>query len=334
MPGKRSTLLLSAAGVAALLEPRACVAAVEAAFRALGEGRTPPSEALGLHGEHGGLHVKAARWQDCFVAKLNANFPGNPARHGLPAIQGVVALSDARTGELLALLDSGALTALRTGAATAVAARHLARAGASALALCGCGRQAWWQLQALRCVLPIARVLAYDADPAAAARFAERARRECGLEALVAAGPGEAARAADVIVTCTPAQRSFLLAGDVRPGTFVAAVGADNEHKQEVEPRLFSRSKVVCDSAAQCARMGDLHHAIAAGAIHPAAVHAELGEVVAGKKTGRTSEQEITLFDSTGIALEDAAAAILVYESARASGAGVPFDFAEGSATT
>jgi alanine dehydrogenase len=322
----RPTLLLSAAETAAALDMAACIAAVEEGFRALGEGRTPPSEVLALHSEQGSMHVKAARWQGYFVVKANANFPGNPVQHGLPAIQGVVVLCDAATGELLALMDSSTLTALRTGAATAVAAQYLARRDGRVAAICGCGKQAWWQLQALRAVLPLERVFAFDTDPAAAERFAERVRHETQLEAR-AAPLDEAVRSADVIVTCTPACRFFLLADDVRPGAFVAAVGADNEHKQEIEPRLFSRSKVVCDSVAQCARMGDLHHALAAGAIHPGAVHADLAEVVAGKKSGRLSGQEITLFDSTGIALEDAAAAAQIYERALTARAGTEFRF-------
>ena len=130
-----------------------------------------------------------------------------------------------------------------------------------------------------------------------------------------------AARTADLIVTCTTATEPFLTTDMVRPGTFVAAVGADNPQKSEIEPALMAASLVVTDSTAQCAAMGDLHHAVEAGVMAPADVHAELAELVAGTKPGRTSAAQIILFDSTGVAVEDAASAFQVYHRALAAGA-------------
>jgi ornithine cyclodeaminase/alanine dehydrogenase-like protein (mu-crystallin family) len=273
----------------------------------------------------GGLHVKAAVWMNkYFVAKANANFSTNPKMHGLPTIQGVIILCDANTGELLALIDSIEITALRTGAATAVAARRLARADSRVLTVCGCGRQGRVQLDSLLQVLPIKVVHAYDLDSAAAQRFA---RETTTAEAHVVKNVSEAVRRSDVVVTCTPSREFFILSSDVRPGTFIAAVGADNEHKQEIDPRLFIRNKVVVDSLAQCLKIGDLHHAVASGFASAESIHAELADVVAGEKAGRTSKEEITLFDSTGIAIEDAAAAAVVYEKARDAGLGSKFSF-------
>ena len=193
------------------------------------------------------------------------------------------------------------------------------------LTLCGCGRQGWAQLRALLCVLPLRTVQAFDTDSSAMHLFAEDAARDLGIDVFPAKDLATCVRASDVVVTCTPARKFFLHAADVQPGTFVAAVGADSEHKQEIDPKLFARARVVTDSTAQCERIGDLHHAIAAGA--KPKVHAELGEVVARKKPGRTSARELTLFDSTGIALEDAAAAALVYERAVGLRVGMPFRF-------
>src|SRR3954471_12902050 len=172
---KRETLLLSARDVTALLTVSDCISAVEHGFRALGDGKLPRPELLSLHSELGGLHVKAAVWMNgshYFVAKANANFPSNPKTNGLPTIQGVIILCDADTGELLALIDSIEITALRTGAATAVAARKLARADSRVLTICGCGRQGQIQLESLLCTLPIKTIYAYDLDSAAAQRFA------------------------------------------------------------------------------------------------------------------------------------------------------------------
>jgi alanine dehydrogenase len=138
---------------------------------------------------------------------------------------------------------------------------------------------------------------------------------------------GEGLRHSDVCVTCTPSQRWIVDYKDVRPGTFIAGVGADNEHKQELHPKLMAGNKVVVDVLEQCATIGDLHHAIAANVATRADVHAELGEIVAGRKPGRTSPEEITIFDSTGTALQDVAAAVIVYERAVNSGASTTLDF-------
>jgi alanine dehydrogenase len=137
----------------------------------------------------------------------------------------------------------------------------------------------------------------------------------------------EAAAHSDVVVTCTPSRRPLLLAEHVRPGTFVAAVGADSADKQELEPRLMAAGVVVADILEQCAAIGDLHHAITAGVLTKDTVHAELADVVVGRKPGRRSADEITIFDSTGTALQDVAAAAVVYEEATERGIGLRVDF-------
>ena len=131
-----------------------------------------------------------------------------------------------------------------------------------------------------------------------------------------------ALRESDVCVTCTPARRAFVMAADVRPGTFIAAVGADSEGKQEIDPLLIASATLVVDVLEQCAEIGELQHALAAGLMTRSQVHAELADVVAGRRPGRTRQDEITIFDSTGTALQDVAAAVAVYETARASGRG------------
>ena len=137
-----------------------------------------------------------------------------------------------------------------------------------------------------------------------------------------------AVRQSDICVTCTTSRHPLLGADDVSPGTFIAAVGADNPQKQELHPGLMAQSKIVCDMLEQCAVMGDLHHALEAGVVTREYVHAELGEVVADKKPGRESQEEITIFDSTGMALQDVAAAAFLYEKAQRDGSGVRLDFA------
>jgi ornithine cyclodeaminase/alanine dehydrogenase-like protein (mu-crystallin family) len=309
------TLLLTRGEVVELLTLDECIAAVEAGFRRQAEGGAVGPGVLGLPVPDGGFHIKAAglRLARFYVAaKINANFPDNMARRGLPTIQGVVVLSDGETGLPLALIDSMEITALRTGAATAVAARYLARPEAHVATIVGCGRQGRIQLAALARVRPLERVHAVDADPGLAARFAREMSAQLGLDVRPAASAAEAAPGSDIFVTCTPSRRPLLHRVDVTPGAFVAAVGADNEHKQELEPALMAAATIVVDSLEQCAAIGDLHHALASGAVSIGQVHAELSEVVAGRKPGRRSAEEITIFDSSGVAIEDVAAAAAV----------------------
>jgi ornithine cyclodeaminase/alanine dehydrogenase-like protein (mu-crystallin family) len=324
-----ATLLLSRADVERLLTPERCIAAVEDAFRRLALGQVPPPGILGMHAEEGGFHVKAGFLtldRPYFAAKLNANFPRNGERHGLPTIQGAVLLSDASNGAPLAIMDSMSITALRTAAATAVAAKHLARKDCGTALVVGCGGQAAAQLRALLCVRKPRRVLAFDQDAAKAAAFCVASGAEQAEELA------DAVKASDIVVTCTTARRYFLRRDMARPGTFIAAVGADHEDKQEIEPRLMAEAKVVTDLTEQASRIGDLHHAIEAGAMAPGEVHAELAEVVAGRKPGRRSDDETFVFDSTGTGLQDVAAAVATYQAALASKQGTPFTFAVRSA--
>lgn len=322
------TLVLTGGDVRALLDMDACIAAVEAAFRAQATGATLPSGVLGTHVPGGGFHVKTAGLggagaRSYFAAKINANFPGNPVRFGLPTIQGVISLHDATDGVLLALLDSMELTTLRTAAATAVAARCLARTDARVVTVLGCGIQGRGQLRALSRVRSVERVFAWDLEPAAAERYADEMARTIGCEVRAVIQYRAAVKASDVVVTCTPSHQPLLSAPDVPAGCFVAAVGADSEDKQELAPDLLARGVVVVDVLEQCARIGDLHHALASGAMQRDDVHAELADVVSGRRPGRQSASEITVFDSTGTALEDVAAAALVYERAVDAGRGI-----------
>ncbi len=312
-------LVLTHADVAALLPVDACLAAVAEAFRLHAEGRSLAPQTLAIDAGEGAFHVKVAGLplrRLYFAAKLNANFPANLARAGLPTIQGIVALCDASNGVLLALMDSTEITTRRTAAATAIAARYLAREDARVATLCGCGAQALAQLEAIRTVRALDRILAFDVDLPKARRFAETAANVLGLDVEAAPSLDAAVAASAIVVTCTTSRRAFLGPDLVRPGTFVAAVGADHPEKQEIEPALMARATVVVDLVQQAVAFGDLHHAVEAGALGRDDVYAELADLIVGRRPGRTSDDEITLFDSTGTALQDVAAAVVVYEGA------------------
>jgi ornithine cyclodeaminase/alanine dehydrogenase-like protein (mu-crystallin family) len=318
-------LVLSRRDVVALLTLHDCIDAVEHAFRLHAEGRTFGPGVLGVRAGDGSFHVKAAGLMGesrYFAAKTNANYPQNPRRFGLPTIQGTVVLSDATTGAPLALMDSGSVTALRTAAATAVAAKFLARADARRATIVGCGAQGEVQLAAVAAVRSLERACVLDAEHARAEALAARATAALGIRVEPTKDLGAALRASDICVTCTTAQAAFVLAGDVAPGTFIAAVGADNRGKQELAPELIASATVVADSLEQCAEIGELQHVLGPGLMRREQVHGELSDLVTGRRPGRTRPDEITIFDSTGVALEDVAAAIVVYERARATGRG------------
>ena len=298
------TLLLTRRDVADLLSIDDCIDAVENAFRLLGRGEVPRPAIAGVHATGGAFHIKAAIAGDRFAAKINGNF-----FNAVPRIKGVIVLCDATEGKVLAVMDSIEITILRTGAASAVAAKYLARQNAHTALICGCGLQGRIQALALQKVRKLDRIFAFDTNSDAAANFAE----EMGAEAV------PAPVWADIVITCTPSRSAFL--HKVQPGTFVAAVGADSEDKQELAPELLASSKVVTDVTEQCRTIGDLHHA------PEATVYAELSEIVAGKKRGRERDDEVIIFDSTGMALQDVAAAAIVYERALAAGRGTRFDF-------
>ena len=311
------TLVLTRRDIAGLMGPDDWLAAVETGFRASAQGKAHSPPPMHIGGLGGAFHAKAASLQldRLHVAlKLNGNFPANPQRFGLPTIQGAILLCDGETGRLVAILDSIEVTLRRTAAASALAARFLARPDSAEILVCGCGEQGAAQLAALRRVLPLRRALLWDRDAGRAAALAGEIE---GLEAEAVDDLAWAALRSDVIVTCTTARMPFLGPEMVRPGTFVAAVGADSPDKSEIRPELMAEARVVADVVDQCARMGDLHHALAAGAMRLGDVHAGLAELVAGTRPGRTDESEIFLFDSTGTGLQDVAAAALVLERAR-----------------
>jgi alanine dehydrogenase len=324
------TMLLKQEDVADLLTLDECIAGVESAFRMHGEGKALPPKVLGMHLENGGFHVKAGvlgSENKYFVAKINANFPCNLKQNGLPNIQGVIVVCDAHNGKLLALIDSIEITIVRTGAATAVAAKYLASPNAETVTICGCGNQGTISLMALMKVRPLKKVYAFDIDETVLRRFSAKFSHQLKVFPVKRNELSIALKDSEIVVTCTPSRRPYIHACDIMPGTFIAAVGADSEEKQELFPDLLATNKIVVDIMEQSATIGEVHHALSDNKITMDAIHAELGMVVAGKKPGRESHDEIIIFDSTGMALQDAAAASIVYENALATRMGMKFNF-------
>lgn len=319
-------LILSQQDLRTLMTFGDYVEAVAEGFRMLAEGLCDSPVPMHVHVADGTFHAKAAslpRGHGYVAVKVNGNFPSNRARHGLPTIQGAVLLANATNGRALALLDSIEITRQRTGAATAVAAHYMARKDAKTATICGCSEQGRIQLIALLHELKLRHVFAWDVDLEAARRYSAEMAAELGIEITPIARLREATLASDVIATCTSASQPFLGVDDVRAGTFIAAVGADNPQKSEIQPTLMAKAGVVADVLAQSVVMGDMHHAINAGVMTPADVRAELGTLIAQKQPGRLSEDEITIFDSSGTGIQDVAAVARAYELTVTQGVGL-----------
>lgn len=318
-------LLLSRSAIASLATTRDYLDAMQAAFADLAHGRFEVPQVGHVPGIGGMFHIKSAQRNGSpalAVIKVNGNFPENVVRRQLPTIQGFVALLDAECGCVLALMDSIEITARRTAASTALAAKYLAKPGSRALAMIGCGVQAAYHVEALLDVAPIESIAFCDPRDDAASGFSDR-MQELGLQARRVGDARTAVRSADIVVTVTTSTIPLLGLADICPGAFVAGVGADNPSKHELASDLLQASRVIVDSLAQAAAMGDLHHAIEAGALRAGDVHGELAQLVAGQVSGRTDEDEQWVFDSTGLSIQDLAAAAMLYERARAAG-GVP----------
>ena len=307
------------------------VACVENAFHALATKPVamPPIMRLDIPEHRGEVDVKTAYVPgiDGFAIKISPGFFDNP-KLGLPSVNGMMVLLSANTGLVEALLlDNGYLTDVRTAAAGAVAAKHLSRPDSAVAAIFGAGVQAQLQLEALTLVRPIreARIWARDAAKAEAA--AKQLREKLGITVRAEADGEKAVAGADVVITTTPSETPIVRAEWLRAGQHVTAMGSDAEHKNELDPVAIGKAGLyVADSLKQTRRLGELHHAIAAGLVVADADFAELGQVIAGLKPGRAGAEQITIADLTGTGVQDTAIATLARDRARTANAGTIFE--------
>lgn len=301
------------------------IAAVDAAFVDLAAGRSALFPvALGqAAGDTGRFGAKLGRDGASGVPglKVGTYWPGNRAR-GLVSHGSTTLLLDPATGFPAALVAASHLTALRTAASDAVAVRALARPDATVLAIIGSGHQAWFEAVAVAAVRPLTRILVAGRNAEGAAALAARLRA-AGLPAEASA-PEAAVRAADIVVTVTPSQAPLVAAGWVRPGTHISAMGADEPVKAELDPALFARARLFADLPEQSARIGEFSQAVAAGILDANAITG-IGDVLRGA-SGRTGATDVTIFDSSGTALQDLAVALLALDRARAAGRTVTVD--------
>ncbi len=314
------TLILTQSDVRSALTMEAAVTAVEEAFAAHARGETlmPAKVYLDLRKYDGDFRAMPAYAKGSAGVKWVNSHPQNPARHGLPTVLGMYILSDPATARPLAVMDATWLTAARTGAAAGVAAKHLARPGCESIGFIGCGVQAHTALAALQVVFGELEILAHD-------------RRTEVAEAFAAEVGGRAATApeacgCDIVCTATPSRRPVVERAWIRPGTHINALGADGPGKQELDGAILRDARIVIDDLHQAAGGGEINVPLASGELAEADIHATLGEIVDGSRPGREGD-EITVFDSTGLAIQDVAVALIVYDAAERRGLGRRIDF-------
>ena len=322
----RKLLLLKETEIRSLLDARTCIDAVEEAFSSYAGGKAQLPGVIGLDvpEHHGEIHVKCGHISGgaTYAIKIASGF-GDNAKIGLPVNDGMVLVFEARTGAPAAfLLDNGFITDLRTGAAGAVAAKHLARKEPRIVAVIGSGGQARFQVELLSHVRAFKEVRVYGQSPERARACADDLSKRhgmpegCTFQAM--ASVQEAVEGADIVITVTPSREPLVRAEWISPGALITAVGSDDPGKQELYPEvLASADRVVADSLPQCLRLGEIHHAVDKGVITEKDISAELGEITLGRKPGRQSENEIIVCDLTGVGVQDVAAASVVLERAR-----------------
>jgi alanine dehydrogenase len=324
------SLLLTSSEVMRVLNMDLALAAVTEAFRAHGEGRVnlPPKVHLVLpRGSYKAMfgEIFLPEGHICGV-KWNSNFPENP-RHGGLTIKGKLLLNDPETGLELADLDATRITSFRTGAAGGLAVQHLARPEATRLGLVGAGEQARTQVAAIRKVRPIRAITIHSRTALRALALRDELEAVYGLKAVVVEDVALAVRDQDIVVTTTPSTTPLVRREWVGPGTHINAMGADSPGKQELAPDILTAAKLVVDDWGQAKNIGEINMPLARGEITPEHIYGTLGEVVAGKKPGRTDPAEITVFDATGLAIQDLALGQAIFRRAQEMGLGEVKDF-------
>lgn len=317
------TLIIDQRTVKKLVSMTDAIKAIEKGFKDHGLGKTlmPPKVYIDLkkhRGDFRAMPVYDEGFKKCAIKWVNVH-PDNKKK-GLPTVMGIMILSDPLTGFPLAIMDATGATALRTGAAGGVAAKYLARRDSKIVSLVGAGVQARSQLMAIKEVLKIEEVKVWGRR-GEAKEFTENIRIK-GVRVVASGNLEDCVRGSDIVVTTTPSRKPIVKDAWLKEGAHINAIGADARGKQELEPSILKRSRLVVDSWEQASHSGEINMPLKKGIISQKDIYADMGEISAGKKKVRRTKKEITVFDSTGLAVQDLAIADLIYRKALASGKG------------
>ena len=319
-------IILSQEDVKKCLPMSKAIQAVREAYMAFAKGRVkmPPVMHLDVSQYNGEIDIKSGYIEDFGLigTKIASGFYDNH-KLGLPPGIAIIILMDLKTSMPLAIMDGTYVTAYRTGAAGAVAANVLARKDSEIIGVIGAGTQARMQILALREIFTLKKVKVWDINDTAKDLYSKEMSEQLNITVESVDSVKDAVFESDIVVTVTPSKKALVMKDWIKNGTHINAIGADGPGKQELDPMIIKMAdKVVVDSLEQCKIIGEIQHALKNGLIKEKDIHAEIGQILIGDKKGRESDDEITLFDSTGLAAQDIAAANIVYKQAKEKGMG------------
>ena len=326
------TLLLKKEEVSSLICMREVIGTVEEAYKAFNSNQVVQPDYIGIdiHPPRGDIDFKLGYYKGNEIISMKASsggFINNPTAHGVPSGMGTILLFDARTCALICVMDGSLITGLRTGASGAVSVKALARKNAKKITSIGTGNQARMQIRAINEVMKIEEIHAWDNNPDTLSKYKADIESEFGIPVIMANSKKEAVEQADILITTTRGKGSLVEADWVKPGTHIVAIGTDQQGKQELDPEIFRNAKIVNDSISQCTEKGETWHPLNKKIITKDDIHGEIGEILLGKKPGRENDEEVTIFDSTGMAIQDNTTSTKIYQNAIESKVGTFFEF-------
>ncbi len=325
------TLLLGMKDVEAALSMEGVMEAVEEGYLAYHRGkvRQPDIVSIEIPENNGETDIKSCynEINERISVKVASGFYNNGKVNNLPTMIGTILLYDGLDGSLLCVMDGSLITGIRTGAAGAISSKLLARKDAATAAVFGAGGQARMQVYGLCHVMKLQEVRVFSEDQQALANYQQDIEKNTGVSVVVCHSIAETMEKADIVITTTPAKKHYIPQSLVKPGMHIVAVGADMAGKNELDPAIFKGAKIVHDSTPQCVSRGETRNAIMAGVIKESDIHGEIGQLLAGEKPLREHDDEITIFDTTGMGIQDNVTAVMVYERALQKGLGNYFEF-------
>ncbi|AOT69290.1 ornithine cyclodeaminase family protein [Geosporobacter ferrireducens] len=320
------TLILSKQDVSKLINMKDAIASVEQAYKAYCSDQViqPPIVSIDDAEHNGEIDIKTcySKSEALVSIKCASGYWDNPKRYNMPTLLATIILLDGKNGYPLCIMDGSLITSYRTGAAGGLSARLLAKKDSKKVAVIGAGNQARLQIKAISEVVNIESVSVWDTCKEFMNAYKNDISALLNVSVETCGTSKEAVMDADIIVTTTPSRKMLVMNEWVKSGTHIIAIGADMKGKQEIDPKIFCRSKIYVDSVAQCVERGEIQNAIETGDIEISDIYAELGEVLLGNKEARTNESEVTIFDSTGMGIQDNTLAALIYQKALSSNVG------------
>lgn len=325
------TLLLNVKDVEKIIIESDIISTVEEGYIAYNRGKInqPDIVSIDIPEKNGELDIKSCynELNNYITIKMASGFYDNGIKFNLPTMLGVITLIDGDTGAPLCIMDGSLITGVRTAAAGAISAKLLSRKNSKTVAVFGAGTQARLQIYALKKIRDIEVVQVYSEKVEELEKYKIDIEKNTNLKVVLCSTPKEALNKADIVITTTPSKNYYIDSSYIEKGMHIIAVGADMAGKNELDPKIFKNAKIINDSIPQCTSRGETRNAIISGMIKESDIHAEIGQLLEGQKALRESEEEITIFDTTGMGVQDNVVAAKIYEVAKLRNIGKEFSF-------